>query len=373
MITVAFHYMGGNHWPAGEVVLELIAAALRSVPDKKIKTTLAVWENIPSETYTHLLPLFDSKVILPSDTDKKPDAVSQALDNAKIDVYFSIPTDTASAINKPLLLWLYDFQHMRHPENFSNEEQTRMNRVFTQSAKAASRILVYSKAAQSDLQLFMPQVIEKARLIRFEPHIPETATTGKPADICRLHNLPERFIYLPNRFKPYKNHNDVLAALHVLSKKNIKPTVVCTGENKGECFEDLIRERDKAGLQNQFLTPGLLERKETFSLLRQCAALLNPSGFEGFGLSVAEAKALGKPMILSDLPVFREHNLSSARFFPTGDIEALARALADIWENKPHGPAKDESIHIEKWKVRQILFGRKLSELFKEIHNATIQ
>lgn len=55
-------------------------------------------------------------------------------------------------------------------------------------------------------------------------------------------------------------------------------------------------------------------------------AVINPSFFEGWATSVEEAKCLGTPLILSDLPVHREQ-APDADFFDPRDAAALARCL----------------------------------------------
>ncbi len=55
-----------------------------------------------------------------------------------------------------------------------------------------------------------------------------------------------------------------------------------------------------------------------------------PSLYEPFGLTVLEAAAAGCPLVLSDIPTFRELWDGAALFSPPGDAPALAAALADL-------------------------------------------
>lgn len=66
-------------------------------------------------------------------------------------------------------------------------------------------------------------------------------------------------------------------------------------------------------------------------------ALIMASYLEGFGLPVVEAGRLGCPVILSDLPVFREVALGAAQadFFASGDVDEL---LACIEQALARGP-----------------------------------
>lgn len=67
-------------------------------------------------------------------------------------------------------------------------------------------------------------------------------------------------------------------------------------------------------------------------LLRACDALASPSTREGFGLASLEAAAAGLPVVVSDLPVFREHFTDGADclMVPVGDSGPLAMALVRV-------------------------------------------
>ncbi|PRY95466.1 glycosyltransferase involved in cell wall biosynthesis [Hasllibacter halocynthiae] len=55
-----------------------------------------------------------------------------------------------------------------------------------------------------------------------------------------------------------------------------------------------------------------------------------PSLYEPFGLAVLEAAGLARPLVLSDIPPFRELWDGAALFHPPGDAEALHAALAGL-------------------------------------------
>ena len=72
--------------------------------------------------------------------------------------------------------------------------------------------------------------------------------------------------------------------------------------------------------------------------MRQAICVLNPSLFEGFGLTVDEAKSIGKRVLVSDIPAHREQDPPSAIFFDPYSYEDLAERLTAIWRATPPGP-----------------------------------
>jgi len=63
-------------------------------------------------------------------------------------------------------------------------------------------------------------------------------------------------------------------------------------------------------------------------------ALILPSYAEGFGLPIVEAAMRGRPVICSDIPVFREVGREGAIYFRVNDAAALASAIVAFLEGR---------------------------------------
>jgi glycosyltransferase involved in cell wall biosynthesis len=69
---------------------------------------------------------------------------------------------------------------------------------------------------------------------------------------------------------------------------------------------------------------GMVPRQHVIAMMRLCAAIINPSLFEGWSSTVEEARALNTPMLLSDIAVHREQMGSNAEYFNPLNVEQLA-------------------------------------------------
>ena len=87
------------------------------------------------------------------------------------------------------------------------------------------------------------------------------------------------------------------------------------------------------------------------ALYRNCDALISASFAEGFGLPLVEAGHFGKPIIASDIPVFREvgAGAASATFFEAGSAEALADAVQDFLAHRGNTARQTSRAIWQSW------------------------
>jgi len=73
---------------------------------------------------------------------------------------------------------------------------------------------------------------------------------------------------------------------------------------------------------------GMVPRPRLGVLLRQASLFVLPSFHEGLPIAALEALACGCPVLLSDIQPNRDLGLPASRYFPVGDVSALAARLA---------------------------------------------
>jgi glycosyltransferase XagB len=111
------------------------------------------------------------------------------------------------------------------------------------------------------------------------------------------------FLYL-GRLKAYKNIDIVIKAFAKLTYKYPEARLTIAGF--GESFSKLTRLAKSLGLANSVNLAGRVSEEEKTKLLSESWICLQPSSFEGWGITVIEANACGTPVIASDVKGLRD-------------------------------------------------------------------
>lgn len=259
----------------------------------------------------------------------------------------------------PAIAWIPDFQHRYLPELFSTREYWKRELGYRAQVASGRTVMVSSEDARRDCERFYSMPANRIAVVRFAVLLNPDSLIGDPAQTAKRHGLPERFFYLPNQFWKHKNHRLVIEAVSLLKQRGQHVVVAASGAASDPRFPQHYQELQalvvSRGLTDCFRFLGMIPRPDVVALIRACAAVINPSRFEGWSTTVEEGRILGAPMLLSDLRVHREQVGDSAVFFDPDSPEQLADALADFPHVPDAGRRLDErsALDVSQRRVRQ--------------------
>ncbi|WP_243311422.1 glycosyltransferase [Fundidesulfovibrio agrisoli] len=353
---LAFLLMGGEGWFAGLVHIRNLVRALKLADPKAQAHILALPGSGPLERAR--LEAFLDAPLLPCAT---PGEVRAALARGGYDALFAAERPFLHGeLPVPWLAFLHDFQHFRLPEHFPPQEAAARRASFQRAAMLADGLAVSGRDALADCAAFLPGEVRKAHVLPPAPWPgPEVqALCEAPWRAALRLGLPRRYLLLPAQMWSHKNH---LTALEALARRpEPDMALVLTGaplDGRAPAHARLLRER-MAPLEREgrvFVT-GLLPPDDALQLMRGAEAVVLPSLFEGYGLAVAEAQALGKPLLLSDIAAHREHGATTARFFEPTDAQALSELMREAWATPgaDHDPARErEALALARERARE--------------------
>jgi alpha-1,3-rhamnosyl/mannosyltransferase len=159
-------------------------------------------------------------------------------------------------------------------------------------------------------------------------HGPGQVASAAVATIPR--EVPPRYALFVGTLEPRKNLALLLEVWPRLLERqaDFPPLVVCGGWGwKTETMRDRVT---RAQAEGWLFALGYVGDASLLALYRGARFLVFPSLYEGFGLPLLEAMAVGCPVVCSDLPVFREVAGTAAEYAPPADASAWLEALLRV-------------------------------------------
>lgn len=238
--------------------------------------------------------------------------------------------------------WIPDFQHRHLPEFFSSAESTARDEDYLRLSRMADLTVLSSESAKRDFERFCAVYAGKGRVFRFpslwafQEHLP-------PPDMRALerHGIEPGFLLVVNQFFAHKNHIQVVDAMGRLAQEGRCPQVVMIGcptdprDMGGKVLSALLGRIAELGIEGRVKLLGFVSAELRDTLMRTCRVLIQPSRFEGWNTSIEDAKALGRPVIASDIPVHREQLSDEGGFFDPMDAGDLAKHMQRACDTLP--------------------------------------
>ena len=133
--------------------------------------------------------------------------------------------------------------------------------------------------------------------------------------------------------EPRKSHELVLNAFELLWDEGNDFNLTFVGKEGWKVEKLTERMRNHPQLNVKFVWKSNLSDSELADYYKSATVIINASLGEGFGLPIVEASSYGVPLILRDIPIFREIAGKEAWYFSTNSADGLAQSLRD-WVSK---------------------------------------
>lgn len=202
-----------------------------------------------------------------------------------------------------LVVTIHDLIHWIFRGQFYSTLQAAYAQFLIRKAiSLADRIIAVSQNTREDLIRHFKAPPEKIRVIyegvSSEFFSPQDAQERNK--FLKKYGLPEQFFLYVGLIKPHKNLKRLLAVFRKLYREGkIQSNLVLVGKKDYKYppgFEELEQLKTEGGI---YYFPAAGTEKELHFFYASARALVHPSLYEGFGLTILEAMASGTPVILS--------------------------------------------------------------------------
>jgi glycosyltransferase involved in cell wall biosynthesis len=235
---------------------------------------------------------------------------------------------------RPLVVTIHDAVPWTHPETLTQRGVAWHRKMGARVAASADAVIVPTVSVADELAAFLDLGSKVCVVLEGSDALP------LPDDAAqRRHRLAGDGPYLVTvaTLEPRKGLDVLLSALAETVAPDLPLVVV---GNPGWGGVDLDSTLDALGLPpDRVHRLSALPDEDLAAVMSGATALVAPSRAEGFGLPVAEAMALGVPVVCSDAPALTEVTAGAALTVPVDDVVALAEALADV--------ARDEALRAQ--------------------------
>lgn len=250
-------------------------------------------------------------------------------------VFSQFSFDLVEALHLPVvkprgaraLLTLHDIREIQRGRG--RVRRAAFNFFLASAVNKANHIITVSSTMRNEILSHYPEtsvsVVYNGLDVSLYPSITE-------AD-CRLFRkkycLPSEFLLAVGHFEARKNYSRLIDAIRILKRSGVNCPLVIIGNDSGE-RSFIAKKIELLGLSTDVtLLSGLTDLEVRCAYL-SCILFIFPSLYEGFGIPILEAMAAKKPMVLSDLAVFREITENRMLYFSPQSPEEMAEKIEAV-------------------------------------------
>ena len=201
--------------------------------------------------------------------------------------------------------------------------------ILGRSIKTADHVITVSEAMKEEILSFYPGIPVTVICNGIDIGAFDRISDSKLLAVRRKFALPEDFILAVGHFEARKNYLRLVDAIARLRDRGRSCSLLIVGNDSGG--RKAIEERvESANLSGHVKLLSGLSDLEVRCAYKLCSLFAFPSSYEGFGIPILEAMAARRPMVLSDIPVFREITQNKGAYFPHHDVESMALAIENV-------------------------------------------
>ena len=229
---------------------------------------------------------------------------------------------------RPYVLTVHDLSVLRMPRSHPWARVATLP-VSLLAMRRARQLIVPSRATADELAGGLGVDRDRITVVHHAPSPPGRLPTQSPGDLlARLGLRREGYLLATGTIEPRKNHLRLVEAFERLVAAGHDLRLVISGE-LGWYAEGLLRRIAASPVAERIVRTGYLPPGDLDSLIAASAAVCYVSLYEGYGLPVIEAMAVGAPVITSSVSSLPEVAGDAAVLVDPHDSAAIAAGIEE--------------------------------------------
>lgn len=229
------------------------------------------------------------------------------------DVFFSPSHYAPLLLPIPMVVSIMDLGYLRFPEQFKKYDFYQLKYWGLWSMRVAKKILAISESTKRKILEHYPWASGKVYVTypgydrknfqfpRQRRGSPEAALSSFQINkVKNKYGITGEYILFLSTLKPSKNVEGLLEAFRLLlAEREAQNLNLVIAGKKGWLFESIFKKVKELGLENFVIFTDFVSEEDKPALLAGAKVFVSPSFWEGFGIHVLEAMAVGTPVVAS--------------------------------------------------------------------------
>lgn len=224
---------------------------------------------------------------------------------------------------------LHDLAFLRFPEVLTQAKRMYHQTFTVRSLRSATMLITVSESTRQDAHELVGIPLERIQTVYpcINEHFSNVIEDEQISMFRQKKGLNEGYILYMGTLEPRKNITTLLDAYALLRQKYaVREKLVLAG-GKGWLYDAIFAKVRQLDLEADVIFPGFVADSEQALWYAAASAFAYPSLYEGFGLPVAEALAMGIPTVTSNVSSLPEAGSEVALCIDPHDVEAISEAL----------------------------------------------
>ncbi len=216
-------------------------------------------------------------------------------------------------------------------EFFTSYDINQLKRWTPISVKKANKIFTISEFSKNEIVRLYHTDPKKIEVVypsfdsqSFHGKVPKT----KQLAVRKKYGINGSFLLYWGTLQPRKNITKLIEAFSKLKETRLK--LVIAGK-KGWLYDQILDQAKRLGIENRVFFTGFVGPDDLPALIKASRAFVLPSLYEGFGMPVIEAQAVGSPVVVSRVSALPEVAGESAIYIEDpNSVDSIRLALEQV-------------------------------------------
>lgn len=265
-------------------------------------------------------------------------------------------SNTLPVFYKNKIVTVHDIIHLKYPVSYSYKNYYKI--IFPLMIKNSKHIITVSEFSKNEISNYFKVGKDKISVVY----------NGISEKFRPIKGKSENYILGVSSVAYHKNFRNLIKVFLKIKMEDIKLYIVggfnekIFGKESGKILDEIEKNNDKI----KFL--GRVDDKYLVKLYSNAICFVYPSLYEGFGIPPLEAQACGCPIVISNIPVFKEVYGGSALYFNPLSIDDMVEKIVKIVKDEEFRQKLKEKGFINTKKYSWGSSAKQFFEVLKKIN-----